>query len=102
MEEREERYMAENHERGRALQAAQERLATIYNEQASLSQLSILILAPLHFLQRLCPIDVARLTRSRLETDVQERDELLDRVRSRMGMIERDLRESQNRATNQV
>ena len=33
MEEREERCMSEKTELGRALQAAQERIGTIYNEQ---------------------------------------------------------------------
>lgn len=44
----------------------------------------------------------ARLQQARLETDVEARDELLDRLRSRLGILERELREAQRIAQVQV
>jgi hypothetical protein len=74
---------ADKEDMRRGIEALQTRCEEAFREQVS------------------CPFDID-LPQSRLEADVEARDELLDRLRSRSAMLEREMRESQKISQLQV
>jgi coproporphyrinogen III oxidase-like Fe-S oxidoreductase len=86
LEDREKAFEGDKAEMERGLQAIQERCEEAFREQVSSISVWQYELKP----------------QTRLEMDVEARDDLLDRLRSRLAMLEREVRESQRIAQVQV